>query len=221
MAAILWLDHALFVPDQRVGIIAHKLEDAETIFRDKVRFAYDNLPEALRDRMPLKKAMESLLIFAHNNSSIRVSTSMRTGTIHRLHVSEMGKIAAEFPKKAIELTTGSFPAVPTGHGIIVIESTAEGKAGEFYAIANKAEQQQKERRATGRPIGVNEFQFHFFPWWRDPTYRLPPDQARHVRISAKEHAYFDTVEGVMDCDIDIGQRAWYISTRDSRFAASP
>lgn len=221
LVAILWLDHALFVPDQRVGIIAHKLEDAETIFRDKVRFAYDNMPPAIRDRMPLKKATESLLIFAHNNSSIRVSTSMRSGTIHRLHVSEMGKIAAEFPKKAVELTTGSFPAVPTGHGIIIVESTAEGKAGEFFAIADGAEKRQKERRATGRPILDAEWQFHFFPWWKDPTYRLPLEQARHVAISAKEHEYFDTVEGVMDCDIDLGQRAWYVSTRDSRFSAAP
>lgn len=86
LISILWLDHALFVPSQRVGIIAHKIDDSEVIFRDKVRFAYDNMPELLRLIMPLKKATESTLIFAHNGSSIRVSTSMRSGTIHRLHV---------------------------------------------------------------------------------------------------------------------------------------
>lgn len=221
LAAILWLDHALFVPDQRCGIIAQDREAAESIFRDKVRFGYDNLPAALRERMPLKIANKSLLAFSHNNSSIRVATSMRGGTINRLHISEMGKIAAKNPDKAVEIVTGSFQAVPTGHGIIVVESTAEGKSGEFFTIADKAEKKQKERKATGRPILDSEFQFHFFPWWKDPTYRLPIDQARHVAISAKEHEYFDTVEGVMDCDLDLGQRAWYVAKRDNTFAASP
>ncbi len=50
-ACIAWLDHALFVPNQRVGLIAHHEDVAEEILRDKVRFAYDNLPEPLRAAM--------------------------------------------------------------------------------------------------------------------------------------------------------------------------
>ena len=36
LIAILWLDHAMFVGNQRVGIIAHSLDDAAVIFRDKI-----------------------------------------------------------------------------------------------------------------------------------------------------------------------------------------
>ena len=44
LIAIMWLDHALFVPNQRCGIIAQDREAAEVIFRDKVKLAYENLP---------------------------------------------------------------------------------------------------------------------------------------------------------------------------------
>jgi hypothetical protein len=44
LIAIVWLDHALFNANSRCGIIAHDREAAKVIFRDKVKFAYDNLP---------------------------------------------------------------------------------------------------------------------------------------------------------------------------------
>jgi hypothetical protein len=113
LVCILWLDHALFDANQRCGIIAQDREAAEAIFRDKVKFAYENLPPEIRERFPLGRDSAAELLFAHNNSSVRVATSMRSGTIHRLHVSEFGKICAKFPDKAAEVMTGSIPAVPT------------------------------------------------------------------------------------------------------------
>lgn len=93
LICILYLDFALFNENVRCGIIAQDLEAAGAIFRDKVKFAYENLPPELLAVMPLKKDSASELLFAHNNSSIRVATSMRSGTIHRLHISEFGKSA--------------------------------------------------------------------------------------------------------------------------------
>ena len=87
------------------------------------------LPPELRDQFPLENCTKSEMLFKHNNSSIRVATSVRGGTIHRLHVSEFGKICAKYPDKAKEVMTGSIPAVPKS-GIIVVESTAEGQEGE-------------------------------------------------------------------------------------------
>lgn len=107
LIAIRWLDHALFNANQRCGIIAQDREAAEAIFRDKVKFGYENLPAQIRERFPLERDSASELLFAYNNSSVRVATSMRSGTIHRLHVSEFGKICAKFPDKALEVVTGS------------------------------------------------------------------------------------------------------------------
>ena len=123
LVCIVWLDTALFSENMRCGIIAQDREAAEVIFRDKVKFAYENLPEELKAAMPLARDSASELLFAHNNSSIRVATSMRSGTIHRLHISEFGKICAKYPDKAKEVITGSIPAVPKS-GILIIESTA-------------------------------------------------------------------------------------------------
>ena len=93
-------DTALFSENMRCGIIAQDREAAEVIFRDKVKFAYENLPEELKAAMPLARDSASELLFAHNNSSIRVATSMRSGTIHRLHISEFGKICAEISRQS-------------------------------------------------------------------------------------------------------------------------
>lgn len=210
LIAILWLDHALFNPDQRCGIIAHTENDVKVIFRDKVRFAYDNLPTFLRKMMPLSKDTEEELLFAHNNSSVRVGLSMRSGTIHRLHVSEMGKIAAKFPAKAEEIVTGSFPAVPKT-GIIVIESTAEGQSGEFYKIARKAQKLWE----IGRSLSNFEYRFHFFPWMDETNYATPPDG---VHITPEQHQYFDKKEAEIRRKITLRQRAWYVQKLENEFS---
>lgn len=210
LISILWLDHALFNENQRCGIIAHEKDVAEEIFRDKVRFAYDNLPDGLREAMPLKKASATTLLFAHNNSSIKVAISVRGGTIHRLHISEFGKICAKYPKKATEVLTGSLPAVPKD-GIAIIESTAEGQGGAFHDMSIKAE----ARSQIDRPLTIREWRFNFEPWWKNDDYQMDPTG---VIITAKEHEYFDVVEAKANTELSLRQRAWYIATRESDFS---
>lgn len=213
LVAILWLDHALFVPDQRCGIVAHDRESAEAIFRDKVKFAYERLPPILLEAMPLKRDSASELLFAHNNSSIRVATSMRSGTIHRLHVSEFGKIARAYPEKAQEVITGSIPAVPLS-GVTIIESTAEGASGPFYKMSQRAEQTAEE----GRKLTKRDYRFHFWPWHANPDYVMDADL---VTISDEDRRYFAEVEGQVGKKLSAEQRAWYVATRDADYPDSP
>jgi len=210
LIAILWLDHALFNPNSRCGIIAHNQEAAEIIFRDKVKFAYYNLPEVLRSAFPIKKDSAIELLFAHNNSSIRVATSMRSGTIHRLHISELGKICAKFPDKAKEIVTGSIPAVPLS-GILVIESTSEGRDGEFYEITQSAIASSK----SGAKLTNREYRFNFFPWFDADEYEMDPAT---VVLSEKDHEYFDDIESKVGMKISNRKRAWYVATRDADFS---
>ena len=163
LVSLLWLDHALFNSDQRCVVIAHDRESAEVIFRDKVKFAYDHLPSVVRERMPLAREAAAELLFAHNNSSIRVATSARSGTNNRLLVSEFGKIAAKYPEKAVEVVTGSFPTVPID-GVTIVESTAEGQGGHFHDIVKRA-QELHEKRAKLSP---RDWRHHFFPWHDNP-----------------------------------------------------
>ncbi len=213
LVAILWLDHALFNANARCAIVAQDKEAAEIIFRDKVKFAYDNLPDALREAMPLKRDSATELLFAHNNSSVRVATSVRSGTIHRLHVSEFGKICAKYPDKANEVVTGSIPAVPLD-GVIVIESTAEGQEGSFYNMTKTALDLQRQDMILSR----RDYRMHFYAWWEAPEYRLPQGS---VVITATDHEYFDNVEAEMSITIDNEQREWYVATRDTDFAGDP
>lgn len=210
LVCILWLDHALFNSDQRCGIIAQDRDAAKVLFRDKVKFAYDNLPDVLRERFPLAANNADELVFGHNNSSIRVATSMRSGTLHRLHISEFGKICAKYPDKAKEVMTGSIPAVPT-NGILIIESTAEGKEGDFAGLCDKSE----KHHLAKLPHTPRDYRFHFYPWHDDPHYRM---ESSTVPVSVKWHEYFDTVEDAMGCKIDADQRAWYVATITNDFA---
>lgn len=211
LIALVWLDHALFVPNSRCGIIAQDQEAAAVIFRDKVKFAYDHLPAWLREACPLERDSASELLFAHNNSSVRVATSMRSGTIHRLHVSEFGKICAKYPDKAREVVTGSFQAVPQS-GIIVVESTAEGQDGEFYKMVQRALAFQEQ----GKELTERDYRMHFFPWFEEPTYTL--ESWESVTITDKDRAYFARIEAEAGVTLAPGQRAWYVNLREAEFA---
>jgi hypothetical protein len=110
LCCLIYLDACLFTPNTRAGVIAHKLDDAKVIFRDKIKYAYDQLDEGLKAACPAVQDSADTLTFG-NNSSIRVSTSMRSGTLQYLHVSEFGKICAQYPDKAREIVTGALNTV--------------------------------------------------------------------------------------------------------------
>jgi hypothetical protein len=201
---ILFLDYAMFTPNLNIGVIAHTDDAAKKIFK-KIKFAYDRLPQVLREANPTtSNSVHELSL--KNGSTISVGTSMRGDTIHYLHVSEYGKICAKFPDRAEEIITGSFPAVPDS-GMIFIESTSEGRDGDFYKKSMRAEALHNE----GAKLSPMQFRFHFFPWHDEDGYRMDP---AGVVISAKEHEYFDILEAKLGKTIDASQRAWWIGTRD-------
>lgn len=212
LLAILALDHALFNDDQSALIVAHTLPDAEKLMRDKVRLAYDRLPDPVRRSVALVRDNKTMLQFS-NGSSIEVSTSGRSGTFQFVWVSEMGKIASTAPEKAREVTTGTLQAA-TPDALVFIESTAEGMGGEFHAISARAEGRSHDKR----PLGLQEYAHRFYGWWMGREYRADP---KLVTITPKDHAYFDAVEGEIDRAIDLEQRAWYVAKRESDFANRP
>ncbi|MPW54154.1 terminase, partial [Moraxella catarrhalis] len=133
---IMQLDSALF-ESQKCALIAHTLHDAKRLFREKVKFAYEHLPDLIKLANPIKIETKEEMVF-ENGGSVTVSTSFRGGTLQRLHVSEFGKICAKYPDKAREIVTGAFEAVSLG-GIVTLESTAEGRQGYFYEFSQIAE----------------------------------------------------------------------------------
>jgi len=197
---IFMLDVCLFNDNIRAGVIAHNKEDAAVFFRDKIKFAYDNLPAWLKAERPAIKNDAGELLLA-NNSSIRVGTSMRSGTLQYLHVSEYGKVCRKYPEKAREIRTGAFNAVHPGQ-FIFVESTAEGRDGDFYEMTKQA----RAMLASKKPLTEMDFKFHFFPWWRDARYQRDP---AGVVITDKMATYFAELKAKHGIRLTAQQRAWY------------
>ncbi len=201
---ILYLDQVLFSQYKTAGIIAHKQEDAKRFFEDKVKFAWDNLPEALQGVLgPPNTDSVGELSFP-NGSKIFVSTTMRGGTLNFLHISEFGKICASYPMKAEEIVTGSINAVEQGN-FVTIESTAEGRSGRFFDFCEEAKRAAKE----GKTLSPLEFKFFFFPWWEEPTYRMKGD----FSISREFSDYFGNLKEKHGIDLDPEQRRWYVAKK--------
>lgn len=198
---ILYLDDCLFTDNVEAAVIAHKVDDAKKIFKTKVKFPYDNLDEGLRNARPLVQDSADSLAFA-NNSTIRVTTSTRSGTVKWLHISEYGKICAQFPDKAEEIRSGAFPSAE--QGIITIESTAEGEGGDFYDKTVAAENMAK----TGVELTRKDYKFFFFPWWAEPAYAMP---RTNVPISPEDHEYFARIEREASAVLTLEQRNWWVT----------
>ena len=116
------LDRCLFNPDMKAGVIAHTREDASAFFTSKIKFAYDNLPEEIRKAVPAERTNVRELAF-RNGSRISVGTSLRSTTLQYLHVSEYGKLCAQYPDKAAEVRAGALNTIAPGN-FVFVESTA-------------------------------------------------------------------------------------------------
>jgi hypothetical protein len=192
---ILWLDAAMFTDNLRVGIVAHTKDDARIIFRDKIKFAYDHLPQELRDWNPAVKADAHELLLG-NGSGIRVGVTFRSGTVQVLHVTEYGYICQHQPQRAQEIRTGAFQAVPQD-GIIVVESTARGRSGHFHELCQDAQK-------------GGQWRFRFLPWHQEPGYTLSPERPLEYR---QETEYLDRLALALGRELTPGQRRWWCGKR--------
>ena len=196
---LMLLDAAIFNSNTRCGIIAHTLDDAAELFKSKVRYPYDHLPEPIKALRKADTSRSKELAFS-NGSSIRVGTSMRSGTLNYLHVSEYGKISVRDPGKAKEIRTGAFEAVAQGQ-MIFVESTAEGREGEYFDLCERA----RKHMEAHKPIGAMDFKFLFRGWHEEKTYRLDPS---FVTMPQSMLDYFDKLEA-RGIKLDDWQKAWY------------
>lgn len=191
------LDEILFNTNREGIIIAHKVEDATQIFDKKIDFAIRNMAQDVKGaffKLNHNSARKIQVVIDYgpdkgSTSSITVSVSGRSGTYHLVHISEFAKMCVLFPKRASEVETGTFPAVPFD-GFIFIESTAEGMAGRFYEIFN-------ENWATRHKItpALSQVQFlpHFYNWQYDDMEmkkiheNIPVDQMEPCEIDWAEY----------------------------------
>ena len=198
------LDEIVFNSDKEGGIIAHRKEDADKIFRRKIKYPYDHLADWIKEERYLTTDSKSELILS-NNSTIYVSTSMRSGTLQYLHISEFGYTCAKAPDKAEEIVTGALESLHKG-SILFVESTARSREGFHYDWC-KADQ---DRKKEGRELTRLDRKFFFFAWYEDPKNVL--DGA--VSINQRNVDYIRKIEADLDITLSIEQKQWYVKKKE-------
>lgn len=205
---IYFLDCILFDKNKSAGIIAHTQDDAENIFRNKIMFAFEHLPEWLKSQFAVDSSNAKQLKF-NNGGSIRVATSMRSDTLQYLLITELGTLALKYPEKAKEVISGSLNTVHKGQ-VLIIESTAKGQDGKFYELCMMA----LNLFRSGNKLTSLDYRFFFFPWFLNPEYEM---KETNVVIPKEMDDYFNKIEviGVMPdgshgIKIPIEKRRWYV-----------
>lgn len=202
---ILYFDQILWSENKTAGIIAHRQEDMKKIFRNKIKFAWDNLHPWVKEKIGEPDTNSANELIFPNGSTIFVSMTTRSGTVQFLHVSEFGYICQRFPEKAEEIVTGAINSVHAGC-MVSIESTAAGREGYFYDFCMVAEKNKKE----GRELTELDWKMFFFPWWLDERYVLPNAD---FLLADEYKNYFKTLKDRHQIDLTDAQKRWYIKKK--------
>lgn len=125
----LWLvsffDDAVTMKSFSIGLMAQGSDEAATLL-ERTKILWERLHDGYKKQFRVAATKDNTKEFSFSNGSqIFIRTSFRSATLQRLHISEMGKIANNSPKKAKETKTGTLQALAQGN-IGIVESTAEG-----------------------------------------------------------------------------------------------
>lgn len=157
--------------------LADSGDNTNTIFEDKAKYIYNNLPEPLQPTIKYNNRRE--FHFEKLNSRWRVNTAGnkevgRSKTINFFHGSE-----AAFWDSIDSIMSGLGEAL-TKDSIQILETTANG-LNEYKDLWDDAEQ------------GKNNWDPKFYAWWLTPEYRMPFEDADR-EIQFKD----DVQQGVAD-----------------------
>ncbi len=183
----LWLvsyfDDCVFCPYLNVGLMAQGTDEAATLL-ERSKLLWDNLADSVKQFAGVGLDKDNMKEFSFtNNSKIFIRVSFRSATLQRLHCSEFGKIANQYPKRAKETKTGTLQALGRGNTGI-IESTAEGR-NMFKDMWD-----QGMRALEGGTMSEKDFYPVFLSWLDDPDCVEKVFQA-DTKESTK---YFDKLE---------------------------
>ena len=127
------LDLALTITTQgwQSYTMTHRLDLAKDLFDNKIKYAFDYLPEEFKKLLGADKNNARQLVFTNiDKSSITVGTSGRGGTYQSLHISESGMMST-LPEVWHEMINGTLEAGSQAD-LVIHESTADGGLGLFY-----------------------------------------------------------------------------------------
>ena len=195
-------DDFMVIPNLNCGLMAQDQDSAKTLL-ERVKFLLDNLDPTIKNFFGLKVKVDNTKeLTLSNGSSLFIRTSFRSATLHRLHVSELGKIANKSPEKAKETNTGTLQTIAPGN-LIALESTAEGN-NMFKSKWDSAVKQYKTNKLAGK-----DFLPVFLSWVDDPTC------VEVVTQESDDEAdlYFTKVERSLKLSLTQQQKNFWIAQR--------
>lgn len=158
---ISYFDDCMVSEHLQVGLMAQGTDEASTLL-ERSKLLWDELNGSVKAFFNVALDKDNSKEFSFNNrSTIFIRVSFRSATLQRLHCSEFGKIANNYPKRAKETKTGTLQALGKGN-TGVIESTAEGK-NMFKTMWDQAELV----KSTGE-FSHKDFYPVFLSWMDDP-----------------------------------------------------
>jgi hypothetical protein len=199
------LDSCLNTANFHSKIIDQSQADATDKLVHRIQKAWQHMEDTWGD-LPLRCLGKNQSEVRWSNGSLfTADTSGRGGSaVHFEHVSELGPIDFEDPKRADEIIDGAFPAADGG--IIVVESTAKGPKGHFKRLCDNAQKIPEADRT------VDDWDVLFFAWHDDPRHAR---QGKMDRISSTNHQYLDHIQEVTGKVITPEQRLWYHITSET------
>lgn len=192
-----YLDEALWVPGMSCGIIAHEQKFNDKIFTI-VKRAFDNLPDAIRPKTRTNTKYAYDFVSRYDgyilDSSIYVSTDVRSGTVLKLHITE-----AAWIKDWEKITAGAKQAVPK-NGSITEETTANG-FNIFYDSFEEAREKEQQGLMTEQ-----DYKTYFYPWYINPEYSL---EGKFPEIQPGDvDKYGDELKERKEFNLTDGQLLW-------------
>lgn len=226
--AIYMFDRVLFNKNQTCGIV-DKTEDDVKKKIAKIRFAWDNLDYLPADPSDLDKQLAAIgreiktargienkkgsiepikanekEIQFSNDSMVWGGVSLRGGTTQFLHISELGAVANDAPKKAEEIKSGALNTVlpgPPGQFVFSESTHIGGKFGVHYDICELAMGNIGKEK-----LAPQQWKFFFFSWLQEKKYRADPST---VTLKPRDFEYHAKLKKVHGLELTPEQAAWH------------
>ena len=202
---VMQLDYALHNRNFHSMIVDQSQKDGSDKLVNRIQRCWQKLSEweEYASAIEVERANSEELKF-NTGSMISANTSGRGGTaVQFLHVSELGPIDFDDPKRADEIISGAMPAAD--EGIQIIESTAKGPVGHFKRLCDRAMAVDPESRTD------KDFEVLFFSWFDDPRH---VQQGNYRRISDSVRKYLAEIEAETGTKLTDEQRLWYQITQE-------
>lgn len=223
LICLICLDTALFGTGNQISILDKDVGSARKKMDEKIWFAYDRLPDSLKDELweVQFRSLHPSAAFkiAHklhgkqkdgsyiSSSAIYAGDNPQGTTNQLLFCSEWAEVAVMDPSKSTKYLRGAWPTAEKG--LRIIESTWKGgKSGEVYGIMKWG------LDSSGLPLADHDVKHGlpkvlFFPWYVLPDRRIPGDPSE---VKPEVVKYFAGITAQTGDVFDHEQMLWYQRT---------